>query len=117
MRYGYIGLGNLGGHLAMSLIREGFEVTVYDKNRALGDRLVAAGATWADSAADVVPLKLLAGLQSLPVLLARCRHPWIMGDLSQYVRSYLQPIVDLGEAASYSPMKPCVGASRRMAPC
>jgi 3-hydroxyisobutyrate dehydrogenase len=53
MRYGYIGLGNLGGHLAMSLIREGFEVTVHDKNRALGDRLVAAGAIWADSAADV----------------------------------------------------------------
>ncbi len=28
MKYGYIGLGNLGGHLAMSLIRNGFEVVV-----------------------------------------------------------------------------------------
>lgn len=53
MHYGYIGLGNLGGHLAMSLLRLGFKVTVFDKNRALGDRLIAAGATWADSATDV----------------------------------------------------------------
>ncbi len=57
---------------------------------------VLAVLTESDGAADVVPLGLLAGLQSLPVLLARCRYPWIMGDLSQYVRSYLQPIVDLG---------------------
>ena len=53
MHYGYIGLGNLGGHLAASLLRGGFKVTVYDKNRALGDRLVALGATWADSPADL----------------------------------------------------------------
>jgi len=53
MHYGYIGLGNLGGHLAASLLRAGFRVTVHDKNRALADRLVAAGAVWADSAADV----------------------------------------------------------------
>ena len=53
MHYGYIGLGNLGGHLANSLLRAGFKVTVFDKNRALGDRLIAAGATWADSAAGV----------------------------------------------------------------
>jgi 3-hydroxyisobutyrate dehydrogenase len=50
MRYGYIGLGNLGGHLAASLLRAGFDVTVYDKNRKLADRLLAAGGKWADSA-------------------------------------------------------------------
>ena len=49
MKYGYIGLGNLGGHLAMSLIRNGFEVVVNDIDRKLGERHVAAGATWADS--------------------------------------------------------------------
>ncbi len=53
MRYGYIGLGNLGGHLAMSLIRAGFAVTVHDREARLGERHVKAGATWADSAADV----------------------------------------------------------------
>ncbi|MFN0195050.1 MAG: NAD(P)-dependent oxidoreductase [Aestuariivirga sp.] len=49
MRYGYIGLGNLGGHLAMSLIRNGFEVTVHDIDKTLAERHLEAGATWASS--------------------------------------------------------------------
>jgi 3-hydroxyisobutyrate dehydrogenase len=49
MKYGYIGLGNLGGHLAMSLVRKGYDVTVYDLDPALGERHVKAGATWAAS--------------------------------------------------------------------
>jgi len=53
MKYGYIGLGNLGGHLAASLLRDGFDVVVHDINKSLGERHVAAGATWADSPADV----------------------------------------------------------------
>lgn len=53
MRLGFIGLGNLGGHLAASLLRAGFPVTVHDRDRSLGDRLLALGATWADNAADV----------------------------------------------------------------
>ena len=53
MRLGFIGLGNLGGHLAASLLRAGFPVTVHDRDRSLGDRLLAMGATWADNAADV----------------------------------------------------------------
>lgn len=51
MHYGYIGLGNLGGHLAASLIRAGFRVTVHDLNPALGARHVDMGAGWADSPA------------------------------------------------------------------
>jgi 3-hydroxyisobutyrate dehydrogenase len=50
---GYIGLGNLGVHLAMSLLRAGHAVTVTDLHRELADGLIAAGATWADSAAEV----------------------------------------------------------------
>jgi len=53
MRLGFIGLGNLGGHLAASLLRAGFAVTVHDRDRALADRHLAMGGTWADSAADV----------------------------------------------------------------
>jgi len=33
MRIGYIGLGNLGAHLAGSLVRAGFDVTVFDLDR------------------------------------------------------------------------------------
>jgi len=53
MIYGYIGLGNLGGHIAASLIRAGHSVTVYDRDAGLADRLVAMGATVATSAADL----------------------------------------------------------------
>ena len=48
MRYGFVGLGNLGGHLAASLIRGGFSVTVNDIDRRLAERHVAAGAEWAE---------------------------------------------------------------------
>jgi 3-hydroxyisobutyrate dehydrogenase len=47
MKYGYVGLGNLGGHLAASLIRKDFDVTVYDLDEALAYRHIKAGAKWA----------------------------------------------------------------------
>jgi 3-hydroxyisobutyrate dehydrogenase len=47
MRYGFIGLGNLGGHLAASLLRDGFPLTVHDLNRAAAERLITGGAGWA----------------------------------------------------------------------
>ncbi|MEZ5777524.1 MAG: NAD(P)-dependent oxidoreductase [Paracoccaceae bacterium] len=53
MHYGYIGLGNLGANCAACLLRAGFDVTVHDLNRGLADRLIAMGATWGDSAAEV----------------------------------------------------------------
>ena len=53
MRYGYIGLGNLGGNLAASLIRKGFDVTVYDRNPALAERHAAIGAKVAASVAGL----------------------------------------------------------------
>lgn len=49
MRYGFIGLGNLGGYLAASLRRAGFEVFVHDRDPATAERLIEAGATWAGS--------------------------------------------------------------------
>lgn len=51
MKYAFIGLGNLGGHLAASLLRAGFSVTVHDRERGLADRHLAAGAIWAESPA------------------------------------------------------------------
>lgn len=49
MKYGYIGLGNLGGHIAMSLVKAGFDMTVNDIDHSLGVRHINAGAKWADS--------------------------------------------------------------------
>ena len=52
-RYGFIGLGHLGGHLAANLIGAGFEVTVHDLSRAAAERHLDAGAGWADTPAKV----------------------------------------------------------------
>ena len=49
MRYGFVGLGNLGKHLALNLARGGFDVGVYDLQRSAADALLAVGAHWADS--------------------------------------------------------------------
>ena len=49
MRYGFIGLGALGKHLAVNLARAGFEVGVFDLRRSAADAVVAAGAHWVDS--------------------------------------------------------------------
>ena len=50
MKYGFIGLGNLGEHLAGSLVREGFDVTVHDRDPRAAERLLARGARWAGDA-------------------------------------------------------------------
>lgn len=54
MRYAYIGLGNLGGHLAASLSGAGFELVVHDRDPAARARFDALGVAWADSPAEAV---------------------------------------------------------------
>ena len=49
MRVGYIGLGNLGVHLATSLQRNGFDLTVNDIRKESAKDLIAMGAKWADT--------------------------------------------------------------------
>ncbi len=51
-KIGFIGLGSLGEGLCNSLVTAGYPVTVNDLNKSLATRLLAAGATWADSVAD-----------------------------------------------------------------
>jgi len=54
MRYAFIGLGHLGRHLAASLVRGGFDVTVHDLDARAVAPLVDMGASRADSAAAAV---------------------------------------------------------------
>jgi 3-hydroxyisobutyrate dehydrogenase-like beta-hydroxyacid dehydrogenase len=53
LRYGFIGLGNLGRHLALNLARGGFELTVFDLERAAADAAIAAGASWCESVSQL----------------------------------------------------------------
>jgi 3-hydroxyisobutyrate dehydrogenase len=52
-RIGFVGLGNLGLHLARSLQRTGNPITVTDLDKGSAAELIAEGALWSDSAFDV----------------------------------------------------------------
>ncbi|MBE0527912.1 MAG: NAD(P)-dependent oxidoreductase, partial [Thermoleophilia bacterium] len=52
LKIGYIGLGALGRHLAGSLLRAGFPLTVYDVDASCSVELGKAGATCADSISE-----------------------------------------------------------------
>ncbi len=52
MRVGFIGVGQLGRHLAASVLRAGFPLVVHDRHKGAAADLIAAGATWAGSPQD-----------------------------------------------------------------
>lgn len=52
-RVGYIGLGNLGFHLARCILTAGHTLTVNDLDRSLAEPLLAEGARWAVTAKEV----------------------------------------------------------------
>jgi 3-hydroxyisobutyrate dehydrogenase len=53
MRYGFIGLGTIGRHLAANLQRGGYSLTVHDLHKEAAKPLLDLGAKWADSPAAV----------------------------------------------------------------
>src|SRR5215510_4522484 len=53
MKIGFIGLGTMGQHMAMNLLRGGHALTVHDLRRDAASPHLAAGATWGDSPAAV----------------------------------------------------------------
>ncbi|MEQ8902810.1 MAG: NAD(P)-dependent oxidoreductase [Roseovarius sp.] len=54
MKIGFIGLGNVGGKLSGSLLRNGHDLTVYDLNGDLVEGFVARGAKPGDSPAQLM---------------------------------------------------------------
>ncbi len=54
MRIGFIGLGNVGGKLAGSLLRNGFDLTVRDLDRDVARPFLDAGAHWGESPARMM---------------------------------------------------------------
>jgi 3-hydroxyisobutyrate dehydrogenase len=49
MKIGFIGLGNVGGKLAGSLLRNGFDLTVRDLNQEIASPFLDNGAKWGES--------------------------------------------------------------------
>ncbi|RPJ46482.1 MAG: NAD(P)-dependent oxidoreductase, partial [Betaproteobacteria bacterium] len=52
MRVGFIGLGMMGGAMALNARAAGFEVAVHDLRKEMAAAHLKAGATWADSVED-----------------------------------------------------------------
>jgi 3-hydroxyisobutyrate dehydrogenase len=65
MRIGFIGLGNMGGPMALNLIKAGHTLTVHDIRKNIAEGHLAAGAKWADTPADAAAGNELV-LTSLP---------------------------------------------------
>ncbi|MEY4099109.1 MAG: hypothetical protein RL300_280 [Pseudomonadota bacterium] len=53
MKLGFIGLGTMGAGMALNLRKAGHEMVVHDVRKASADPLIAAGATWVDTVAEV----------------------------------------------------------------
>ena len=49
MRIGFIGLGNVGGKLAGSLMRNGYALMVRDLDKSQAQAFLDKGATWAET--------------------------------------------------------------------
>src|SRR5262245_48136015 len=53
MRYGFVGLGHLGLHLAASLVRAGYSTILNDLDAKRAEPLLAAGAAWAHTLDEI----------------------------------------------------------------
>lgn len=53
MKIGFIGLGIMGSRMAANLQKAGHQLVVYNRTKAKADTLLASGAIWANTPADV----------------------------------------------------------------
>ncbi len=53
MKVGFVGLGNVGGKLAGSLLRNGVDLTVRELDKSIAQPFLDKGAKWADSPAEL----------------------------------------------------------------
>jgi len=52
MKIGFIGLGNMGGPMALNVQKAGYDLIVHDLDKGQAEEHLAKGAIWADSAAE-----------------------------------------------------------------
>ena len=55
MRFGYVGLGTMGGRIAARLLANGHAVTGHNRTRSKVEWLIEKGLTWADSCPSTAP--------------------------------------------------------------
>jgi len=128
LKVGFIGLGNVGGKLAGSLVRNGVEVMVRDLDRGAAQRFIDNGAGWADSpaemaaACDVVitclpsPAASAAVMEADDGVLAGLRPDSIWAEMSTTDESEVHRLGELVRALGASPLDcPVSGGCHRAA--
>ncbi len=128
MKVGFIGLGNVGGKLAGSLLRNGVDLSVRDLNRDLGAPFVERGAHWADSpremaeAVDVVitclpsPAASAAVLEADDGVLAGLAPGKVWAEMSTTDRAEVVRLGEKVQAAGAEPVDcPVSGGCHRAA--
>lgn len=127
-RIGFVGLGNVGGKLAGSVLRNGFDLSVRDLDDALVNEFVARGATAASSPRELAetcdlvitclpnPAASAAVVEGADGLLAGWRPGTIWLEMSTTDESEIKRLGALVEAAGGAPVDcPVSGGCHRAA--
>ncbi len=125
---GFIGLGNVGGKLSGSLLRNGFALTVRDLNRELAEPFLAQGAKWGESpkamaeAVDIIitclpsPATCAAVLEGEDGILAGLREGKVWAEMSTTDESEVRRLGELVKATGAEPVEcPVSGGCHRAA--
>ena len=80
MKIAFLGLGNMGLHMARNLLRAGHDVTVWNRTLSKADELRTDNANVADSVAEAargadVVITMMADDHAVQLSRARCRRP------------------------------------------
>ena len=125
---GFIGLGNVGGKLSGSLLRNGFDLTVRDLNRELAEPFLAQGAKWGESpkamaeAVDIIitclpsPAACAAVLEGEDGILAGLSEGKVWAEMSTTDESEVRRLGELVKATGAEPVEcPVSGGCHRAA--
>ncbi|MDG1415547.1 MAG: NAD(P)-dependent oxidoreductase, partial [Alphaproteobacteria bacterium] len=128
MKVGFIGLGNVGGKLSGSLLRNGFDLTVRDLDKSIAQPFLDAGAHWAESPkamaeqVDMIitclpsPAASAAVMEAEDGILAGLRPGTIWAEMSTTDESEVRRLGDLVKAKGGEPIDcPVSGGCHRAA--
>ncbi len=125
---GFIGLGNVGGKLSGSLLRNGFDLTVRDLNREIAEPFLAQGAKWGESPkamaeqVDIIitclpsPAACAAVLEGEDGILAGLSEGKVWAEMSTTDESEVRRLGELVKATGAEPVEcPVSGGCHRAA--
>ncbi|MEM8688509.1 MAG: NAD(P)-dependent oxidoreductase [Pseudomonadota bacterium] len=128
MKVGFIGLGNVGGKLAGSVLRNGFDLSVRDLDKVAAQKFLDGGAHWANSpkemaeACDLIitclpsPAASAAVMEAEDGILAGLREGKIWAEMSTTDEAEVKRLGELVKAKGAEPVDcPVSGGCHRAA--